>query len=410
MDIAVSHRTPPSPACGGGKQGSTPAAARRVAELARVEVFEDMVAAEPFWRRLEDGHSLLTPYQRFDLLAAWQRHVGACSGVTPFIVTGFDHAGEPLFLWPFGRSPKGALGIVRFLGSKHANFNMGLWRRDMLAAITASDLHHIFNRIAGVGAGIDLVALFFQPLHWDGTVNPFSLLPHQASVDMSTQLNLRGMQSGIGHVLSSSMRSRLRGKERKLQSLAGYRYLQATTAEDVNRLLDSFFALKSAHMAAQGLGNVFAEEGVAEFLREASHCKLANGRPLIEIHALEGGGEVLALFGTIVDDYRFSSMFNTYTLGDNARHSPGLILLTHMVNGAAARGVGSFDIGVGRASYKSFFCREPEPLFDTFLPLSSRGRLAALAFGTVFAGKRIIKQNPTLWSAVQTLRRVRARV
>ena len=74
-------------------------------------------------------------------------------------------------------------------------------------------------------------------------------------------------------------------------------------------------------------------------------------------------------------------MFNTYTLGDNARHSPGLILLVHMVNESGARGVRSFDIGVGRAHYKSFFCRESEPLFDTFLPLTPRGRLAAAAFG-----------------------------
>ena len=66
-------------------------------------------------------------------------------------------------------------------------------------------------------------------------------------------------------------------------------------------------------------------------------------------------------------------MFNTYTLGENARHSPGLVLLTHMVADSAARGLRSFDIGVGRAHYKSFFCREPEPLFDTF----SRSRCAA---------------------------------
>jgi CelD/BcsL family acetyltransferase involved in cellulose biosynthesis len=205
------------------------------------------------------------------------------------------------------------------------------------------------------------------------------------------------------------MRSRLRGKERKLQSLPGYRYVQASSAVEIDRLLDSFFTLKSRHMAAQGLANVFAEPGVAEFLREASHRKLANGRPLIELHALEGGGEVLALFGAIVDDYRFSSMFNTYTLGDQARYSPGLILLMHMVNECAARGVGSFDIGVGRAHYKSFFCREAEPLFDSFLPFSWRGRLAAASFATAFAAKRVIKQNPTLWTVVQAMRRARAR-
>ena len=161
-------------------------------------------------------------------------------------------------------------------------------------------------------------------------------------------------------------------------------------------------------MAAQGLGNVFAAAGVAEFLRAACHCRLPSGRPLIEIHALEGGGEVLALFGTTVDDYRFASMFNSYTLGDRSRHSPGLILLAHMLTECASRGVCSFDIGVGRAHYKSFFCREPEPLFDTFLPLTPRGRLAAPAFSAAFAAKRMIKSKPALWSAVQFVRRVRA--
>ena len=122
-------------------------------------------------------------------------------------------------------------------------------------------------------------------------------------------------------------------------------------------------------MAAQGLRNVFAEPGVAEFLREACHCKLAKRRPLIEIHALEGAAKCLRLFGASIDDYRCSSMFNTYTLARMPATVPGLILLGHMINECGARGVRSFDIGVGRAHYKSFFCREPEPLFDTFFGL-----------------------------------------
>jgi CelD/BcsL family acetyltransferase involved in cellulose biosynthesis len=297
---------------------------------------------------------------------------------------------------------------VHFLGSKHANFNIGLWRRDGLAAISVGDLRAIFARIAE--HGVDLVVLVNQPCSWDGVANPFALLPHQDSVDMSAHLRFdHASGDAIGRALSPSMRARLRGKERKLQQLPGYRYVQPTSDGEIDRLLESFFALKSAHMAAQGLGNVFAEPGVTAFLRHACHATLPDGRPLIEIHALESGGEVLALFGATVDDYRFSSMFNTYTLGENGRHSPGLVLLMHMVGACAERGLRSFDIGVGRAHYKSFFCREPEPLFDTFLPLSGVGRLAALAFGDAFIGKRVIKQNAALWSAVRTLRRVRAR-
>jgi len=381
-----------------------PAIPRRTAKLARIDIFQDMAAAEAAWRRLEASGALASPYQRFDLLEAWQRHVGARGGVTPFIVTGFDDAGEPMFLWPFGRVRKGPLQVVHFLGSKHANFNIGLWRRDALATIGASDLRAALARIAE--HGVDLIALLNQPVTWDGIANPFGLLPHQASVDMSAHARF---DAESGDVLSSSMRGRLRSKERKLQGLPGYRYLQPASGDEVDRLLDSFFKLKSAHMAAQGLGNVFAQPGVTEFLRAACHGRLPSGKPLIEIHALEGGGEVLALFGTTVDEYRFSSMFNTYTLGDHARHSPGLILLMHMVGDCAKRGVRSFDIGVGRAHYKSLFCREPEPLFDTFLPLTAQGRIAAVAFSSTFAAKRAIKQSRTLWSVVQAFRRVRAR-
>ncbi len=387
-----------------------PAKTRHAGTVVKVEVFEDMPAAKPFWRRLEDGHALTTPYQRFDLLAAWQHHVGAPAGVRPFIITGFDTAGEPLFLWPFGRRNIGPLGLVKFLGSKHANFNVGLWRRDIVTAIGAPDIRVIFDRVAAGGHRVDLAALLSQPLSWDGIANPFLLLPHQAAVDVSARHHFNPpTDEVIEQVLSSSMRARLRTKERKLQKLPGYRYVQAATDADIDRLLDAFFALKATHMAAHGLTNVFTEPGVAAFLREACHKKLADGRPLIEIHALEGGGEVLALFGTIVDNYRFSSMFNTYTLGDSGRYSPGLILLVHMITACAARGLRSFDIGVGRARYKSFFCKEPEPLFDVFYPLTRRGRLAAHAFGAAFATKRVIKAQPALWGTVQALRRLRAR-
>jgi CelD/BcsL family acetyltransferase involved in cellulose biosynthesis len=255
--------------------------------------------------------------------------------------------------------------------------------------------------------GADLLALYCQPLRWSGIANPFAALPRQLSAEDGACLHLG--PGGAAAAVSSGMQSRLKIKERKLGKLPGYRYLQAGSPEDIERLLAAFFAQKAVHMRTQGLTNVFAEPGVADFVRAASYRKLANGRPLIELHALEGGGEVLAVFGAIADDYRFSSMFNTYTLSQQARHSPGLILLRHMIGACAERGIASFDIGVGRAHYKSFFCKEGEPLFDTFLALTPRGRLAAPAFRAVFAAKRMIKSQPALWAAVRSWRRLRAR-
>jgi CelD/BcsL family acetyltransferase involved in cellulose biosynthesis len=400
MSIAVNYHA--------GQENIAPACVPCAGRFVRVEVFDDMAAAEPFWRALERDDAWATPYQRFDLLAAWQRHVGTRIGIVPFIITGCDAAGRPLFLWPFGRKQLGPLNLAGFLGSKHASFNVGLWRRDLAAAIGEGDIHALMARIAAGRAPIDLITLHDQPLRWAGLANPFALLPRQLSAEDGSCLTLDAPVGGIEGSLSPAMRSRLRIKERKLKKLPGYRYVQATGAADIDRMLDAFFALKAVHMRAQGLTNVFAESGVAEFLRQSCHVRLADGRPLIELHALEGDGEILAVFGAVADSYRFSAMFNTYTLSQHARHSPGLILLQHMVAACTERGARSFDIGVGRAHYKSFFCKEPEPLFDTFLPLTPRGRLAAPAFRAAFAAKRLIKSKPALLAAVQFLRRMRA--
>jgi CelD/BcsL family acetyltransferase involved in cellulose biosynthesis len=400
MSIAVNYRA--------GQENIAPACVSCAGRVVRVEVFDDMAAAEPFWRALERDDAWATPYQRFDLLAAWHRHVGTRTGIVPFIVTGFDAVGRPLFLWPFGHKQLGPLHLAGFLGSKHASFNIGLWHRDLAATIGEGDIHTLMARIVAGRVPVDLITLHDQPARWAGLANPFALLPRQLSAEDGSCLTLDAPVGGIEGAVSPAMRSRLRIKERKLEKLAGYRYVQATGAADVDRLLDTFFALKAVHMRTQGLTNVFAEPGVAEFLRQSSHIRLADGRPLIELHALEGDGEVLAVFGAVVDSYRFSAMFNSYTLSRHARHSPGLILLQHMIGACAERGARSFDIGVGRAHYKSFFCKEPEPLFDTFLPLTPRGRLAAPAFRAAFAAKRIIKSKPALWAAVQFVRRVRA--
>src|SRR5262249_13619765 len=81
------------------------------ANAVTIEIFRSLQAAEPHWRFLEERGCLATPYQRFDMLARWQQHAGERAGVAPFIVTGFDAAGEPCFLWPFGRVRQGTPSI-----------------------------------------------------------------------------------------------------------------------------------------------------------------------------------------------------------------------------------------------------------------------------------------------------------
>ncbi len=375
--------------------------------IARLELFNDMAAAEPHWRALEQSDSLATPYQRYDFLTLWQRHVGSNSGVTPFIVVGFNASHEPLFLWPFGSRRIGGLLGVEFLGGKHANFNMALWRRDVAATIGAEELRGTLAHLAGHANFIKLAS---QPLTWGGATNPFALLPHQRAANYGFSGTLvPDFEALLRARTNSETRKKMRKKERALASFGELRFERATEPDDVRRVLDAFFKQKSARMRALGVPDAFATPDVRRFIEAAATDPLAGGSPPIELYALSVDDIIVATMGGIVGGERFCAMFNSIIQGRFAIESPGEQLILKLVRSCCERGLEAFDLGIGEARYKSLLCGDAEPLFDSYLPLGAGGRLMAFAFATGAAVKRAIKQRAALWSVVRAVRRVRAR-
>jgi CelD/BcsL family acetyltransferase involved in cellulose biosynthesis len=377
--------------------------------IARVEVIEDMAPAEPHWRALEAGPNLSTPYQRFDFLNLWQRHIGAAAGITPFIVIGLNASGSPLFLWPFGRRMLAGLRVVEFLGSKHANFNMGLWRRDVAALIGANDLHAALARLTGRA---DLLRLTSQPLTWAGTTtNPFALLPQQRSANYGFSGALIPDFDALLHAhTNSATRKKMRKKERTLASYGAVSFKRAHDPDDVRRMLDVFFTQKSARMRVLGITDAFAPPSVRRFIEAAATELLAGGDPLLEIYALSVDDIVVAIYGGIVGGGRFCAMFNSIIQDRYAAESPGVQLLVRLVQHCCQRGLDCFDLGIGEANYKTLFCSDVELLFDSHLPLNAGGHVLGAALAAAGVGKRSIKAHSALWSLVRATRRLRARL
>ena len=374
--------------------------------IARVEIFDEFTAAEPHWRALERGPNLATPYQNYDFLKFWQRHVGASCGMAPLIVVGFNAIGAPLFLWPFGRRTLGGLRVVEFLGGKHTNFNMALWRRDAAATIGAGELRAVFGRLTDHA---DIVKLINQPLTWAGTTNPFALLPQQRSANFGFSGALApDFEALLRSRTNADARKKMRKKERTLASYGTVRFEQVHGACNVRRVLDAFFKQKSARMHALGISDVFAAPGVRRFIEAAATEQVPGFGPPIELYALSVDDIIVATMGGIVGGGRFCAMFNSIVQGRYAIESPGEQLIVNLVRSCCARGLHTFDLGIGEAHYKDLFCGDTEPLFDSYLPLSRAGRLLAIAFRIGGVVKRAIKQHPALWSAVRALRRLRA--
>jgi CelD/BcsL family acetyltransferase involved in cellulose biosynthesis len=372
----------------------------RSSRIASVDIVDDLGQAEAIWRGLEGQFS--TPYQRFDFLGPWQRQVGARASLSPFIVIAHDAERRPLSLLPLALRREHGVRTACFMGGKHATFNMALWDRDFAAGATEADLRAL---LAGIRerAAADVLALTQQPRRWQDLPNPMALLPKQPSVNDCPVLT---MAPGAipSTLISNSFRRRLKGKERKLQALAGYRYHTATSDAEIKRLLDWFFIVKPQRMAEQKLPNVFADPGIEEFIRDACMTELTGGSRAIEIHALACDAEMIAIFAGVADGHRFSMMFNTYTMSGSSRFSPGLILMRNIIDHYAGRGYRALDLGIGSDDYKRLFCKDDEPIFDSFIPLSLRGKVAAGAMSGLTRAKHLVKHNQPLLRAAQRLR------
>lgn len=375
--------------------------------LARFDVFDSFEAAAPAWRALETGDVLATAYQRLDFLELWQRHIGTPDGIAPCIAVAFDADGSPAALLPLGRHASHGLKVLGFLGGKHSNFNLGVWRRDVAAAVTEADLRRFLAALEGRG---DALILYNQPVRWHDTANPLALLPHHVSPSMAYRGPLRpDFEELLKERTSNSTRYKMRKKVKSLTNKAGpVVFARADGPETAQRVVHEFFAQKSARMQAMGMEDVFGAADVRAFIEAGVCASLPDGNPVIEIYELTAGGEVVATMGGMVRDGRFSAMFNSIPADKFRSESPGEQLLVNMIRTCCERGLTTFDLGVGEASYKDMFCPDEEPLFDTCLPLSARGHALVAIERAKSAVKRTVKQNKSLWSAVVRARQWRA--
>jgi CelD/BcsL family acetyltransferase involved in cellulose biosynthesis len=374
--------------------------------IARVGIFDGMTAAEPHWRALQHGNCLATPYQDFDFLNSWLWHVGAGAGITPFIVIAFNSSGTPLFVWPLGRRTVAGRQVMEFLGGSHANFNMALWHRDAVGKIGADDLRAVLDHLSDKA---DILRLTNQPLTWAGTTNPLALLPQQASPNFGFSGALsRDFDVLLRARTKASDRKKMRKKERTLAGYGDVRFERARSKQDIRRVLDAFFKQKSARMRALGISDVFTAPAVRRFIEAAATEATAGFNPPIELYSLSVNNIIVATMGGTVGGGRFCAMFNSIAQGHYAIESPGEQLILNLVKHCCERGLTTFDLGIGEAQYKTLFCSDTEPLFDSYLPLTTSGHMLAIAFAAIASLKRAIKQRPMLWAIVRTGRRLRA--
>jgi CelD/BcsL family acetyltransferase involved in cellulose biosynthesis len=99
-------------------------------------IYKDFAAAESEWRNFQ-ASAEATPFQSFEWLSAWQRHIGTREGVVPAIIVGRFANGETAFILPLGVETRRNAKRLCWLGQELGDYNAPLLARDFSQRIAA---------------------------------------------------------------------------------------------------------------------------------------------------------------------------------------------------------------------------------------------------------------------------------
>jgi CelD/BcsL family acetyltransferase involved in cellulose biosynthesis len=387
------------------RQGSRAVeAAERLPRDTAFIVHRSLSEARPLWRGHQ--HQLIhTPFQDFDWIEAWQADVGAAAGVRPFVVCAM-RGDEPWLVLP--------LAIERWMGGSRLtwlardvnDYNAPLVSPEALCRLTLEEAQTILEDAFALARrhGASHAVLTGQPEFLGGSPNPFigrSALPGSSSAHAAVMgaswhdfyVRRRGRPT----------RRRIAEKARRLEAIGPVSFGSVDEPDARARLVRLVLEWKCRQLAERGSRNPFSDPRRRDFfVRIAGDPSF---RSFLTVYALEVGGEPVAgAFGM-----RGEGCFLLYQMaqcgGRYAHCSPGLILLTRMMEATCEAGLEVFDFTAGDEPYKLEWCNRRERLYDVIEALSPAGRLPAELLRQALKAKVRIKANAAAVKLIEAANR-----
>lgn len=368
----------------------------------RISVEGDIAALEAEWRGLEST-ALVTPYQAYDWVRPFVETVGRAERMQFRFARVLDGSGATLALLPLVVTRRHGTRFAEFIGGKHANYHMGLYRPEFAQALGDEAAGALLREIGAAIGGIDALVFINQPVSWQGIANPTARLAAGASPSRAYKLALQqgDCEGTLRRSMSKHARKKLTTKRNRFAEFGTSELVRAQSEPEIERILDAFLAQKAARFAQMGLPDPFADPAIRAFLRQAASGSPGRA-PIVELYSLDLQGRSVATYVGAVQGARFSGMATSFDLdSEAARTSPGEILLVELIRLKCHAGIAMFDLGVGEARYKTTICDDQDDLVDTFLPLTGKGRAYARFSQAKRALKRRIKASPVALKLAQ---------
>ena len=391
-----------------------PAACPRWTDLAldgspelTLQIHTSLAAAEAEWRRFElvaEG----TPFQTFEWLAAWYRHIGMCEGVVPLIAVGRFADGKTAFLLPLAVEPRHSVRRLCWLGQELCDYNAPLLARDFSQRVTSLHFLMAWRELcrqiqADPRLRYDWIEFEKMPQTVGVQINPFTHLGVTPNANSAHIAQLGGdWESFYRATRSSATRRRDRIKRRRMSEYGEISFITATDPHDVRQTLENLMDQKSRLLARKGIGAMFARPEHREFFLDFASNPAT--RHMAHVSRVEIGTTIAAANFAITFGDCYYHILSSYCDNELTRHGPGTLHLREIMAYAIKLGLRRFDFTIGDETYKNEWCDLRLKLYDYGAAATWRGWPASASSRVRRRLKRFIKQTPLAWRLATRLR------
>lgn len=346
------------------------------------------------------NNAVFAPAQSPAWIAAWLRNMRPDAHLAAVL-----DEGRPVLAIALQVDTTGPFKVARLVGGGHANGNFPPLARHLSAQERQHAVAALVDSIAKVRTDIDLLALERLVPAWQGLDNPFQSLPWTTSPNVALAIDLTG---GFDALLSRAHGARKRKKHRyqtrRLQAGGDIRRLTAKSAAQARLMLDAFFDMKSGRLKKLGVPNVFGGADIQNFFNDLFAEAAESADPAFRLEALEVGGKLRAITGSSLSRDRLICDFAAIADDELMTASPGDYLFFENIAAACGEGLTVYDFGVGDEPYKRSWCDIETEHFDVWMPMSTRGKLLAVALSAKARLKAHVKRQPLAWKLWKALR------
>lgn len=382
-------------------------AARDASAALRLSLHGDFDAIEAQWRHFERSAEC-TPFQTFDWLRTWQRHIGARDGVLPAIAVASFLDGGTAFMMPLGVETRGLARRLCWLGQDLNDYNAPLVARDFSQCVAPERFRAAWRELcarirAHPRLHYDWIELEKMPQIIGDQLNPFFHLALAANPSGAHVSQLGAdWKAFYNDKRSSATRRRDRVKRKHLSQFGEIDFLVSADADESRRVLEDLMEQKGRLLAQRGIADMFARPGWREFFLDIAANPAT--RHLVHVSRIQIGASCAAANLGVVFRDTYYHVLASYDNGALAQYGPGALHLRELLACAIGLKLKRFDFTIGDEPYKLEWADTHVRLGDYAAAATWRGWLPYCRSLLRRPVKRFIKQTPWAWRAASRLR------